>query len=225
MQFLLKNPKRIILAILVLLMLGIFWRFSTLLYFPQAGNFLEKETLAKLHPQESLQQSFIVPDGNLAKLEFIMRSPGIKPGDKVLVKILDAPCQKNIRQGFLTDSFLSSNNLYDFSFPIIPDSQNKTYCLDITFQPQSSTAKSLQFFYRAEDGSQFKNTSTGEDFPDQTLSLRFVYKNPSLWKNLVELDQRISQYKPTLLKSFPLALIASGFISLSLIVIIFLILL
>ena len=144
---LLNHSKKIILAIFLLFLIGIFWRFSTLLYFPSAGGFLEKGEMAKLHAKETLQQVFTVDSNDLAKLEIILRSPGLQPGDQVEAKILDAPCQKTIASGELTNSFLSSNNLYEFSFPIIPNSQKQTYCLALTFRPQSSSSKSLQFFY------------------------------------------------------------------------------
>ena len=216
----LPHSKKIILAILALFLLGLFWRFSTLLYFPASGSFLEKGDLAKLHPKETLQQNFTVENNDLAKVEIILRSPGIAPGDRAEAKLLDGNCQKTLRTGFLENSFLSSNNLYDFTFPIIPNSKNQTYCLALTFLSQKSTSHSLLFFSHPEAGSQFENTTTKEVFPDQTLSFRLVYKNSSFWKNLDELNQRISQYQPLLLKSIYLDLIAGGFLLLSLLLLI-----
>ena len=212
----LKNPQKIILAILVLFLIGIFWRFSTLIYFPAAGGFLEKDEITKLHPAETLQQVFTVPASNLTRIEIILRSPGIAPDDQVEVKLMDGACKKTLAQGNLADSFLSSNNLYDFSFPRIDSSAHQTYCLALTFQPQKSTAKSLQFFYRPETGASFKNLSTGEILNDQSLSFRLVYKNPSFYQNMRELNQRISQYKPAFLKAGSLSVIVGGFICLSL---------
>lgn len=217
------HSKKIILAILALFLVGVFWRFATLLYFPSSGSFLEKGDLAKLHAKETLQQVFTVDSNNLAKVEIILRSPGLQPGDQVEAKILDAACQKTIASGELSNSFLSSNNLYEFSFPIIPNSQHQTYCLALTFDPQSSSSKSLQFFYRPATGESFNNISAGLAFPDQTLSFRLVYKNPSSWENLTTLNQRISQYKPFFLKANYLVFIVSGFLLFSLTLIIMLI--
>lgn len=224
MNYLKNHPQKIVLAVLILFLIGIFWRFSTLLYFPDAGEFLKKEEMVKVHPGETVQEKFIAAQDDLAEVQMILRSPGIEPGDKAAAKILDENCEKALRTGFLQDSFLDSNNLYNFSFAPLPASRSRTFCLEVTFRPQKSTAKSLRFFYRNEPGKSFQNLTIGETFPDKTLSTRLAYKG-NIWQSLTRLDQRISQYKPSLLKGAPLAFIAGGFLVLSiffLIVLIFL---
>ena len=225
MNYLNKNSKKILLTILAFFLVGTFWRFSTILYFPHAGGFLEKDQTIKLQPGETLRQIFSSDSPDLAKVEIILRSPGINPGDRAEAELLDASCQKVLRQGTLADSFLSSNNLYEFSFPALSDSKNQNYCLQLTFKPQKKSAHALQFFYRSQEGAQFQNLSTGETFSGNTLSFRLVSKNPSLWVNLVELDQRISQYKPGFMKGLSLAIICAGFVVISLFFLVSLILL
>ena len=97
--------------------------------------------------------------------------------------------QVMLRQGKLTCSFLDSKNLYEFRFPRIVDSKNKSYCLIATFKPKKSSAKSIRIF-------------TMGDEENQPLSIRPVYKNNNIFADLNELNRRISQYKPWFLKHY-----------------------
>lgn len=198
------SPKNIFLAIFTFLLVMLFSRFLANLSFPDSSINLQKGLTVKLQSKNSLTQKFTTTRGGLTKIEVLLRSPGIEfeKGDRVTAQLADGNCQKIILEGKLQSSFLSSNNLYEFVFPKIDDSKNKTYCLIATFQAQKSSARAIQFF------------TTG-DTENQPLSLRPVYVNDSFWQNMTELNRRMSQYKPWFLKHYFLWFVMIGFIILS----------
>ena len=59
------------------------------------------------------------------------------------------------------------------------------------------------------------DADTGVPRNDQSLSMRTVYRNATLWQDLGELNDRISQYKPWFLKDFFIGTIATLFVILS----------
>lgn len=198
------SPKKIILLFAALMLGIVFWKFSTLLYFPDSNIVLQKGLLVKLQPQETLTQKFVAQKNGLAKIEVLLRSPGIKfeDGDKVETKLADGNCQEILRTGELQSSFLDTKNLHEFRFAPIPDSKGKEFCLIATFLPKKENAKSIQFFTMGEA-------------ENQPYSIRPVYKNTSIGQDLNELNQRISQYKPWFLKHYFLEAIAITFVVLS----------
>lgn len=206
------SPQKILLAISAIFLIAIFFKFAQLLSFPDSSIVLQKGLLVKIQPKETVTQKFTADRNGLAKVEALLRSPGIKyeNGDKMEMKLLEENCEKIIFTGELKLLFLNSNNLYEFNFPRIDDSKNKTYCLSATFQNKKANAKSIQFF-------------TAGDQENQPLSIRPVYKNSNIFENLSELNQRISQYKPWFLKHYFLWFISFGFILLSILIIVTLI--
>lgn len=196
------SQKKILLAIFLIMIVGIFYRFYTLLMFPDSQIELEKGELVKLQPQDSLTQKFQANRDNLMTVQFLLRTPGIafEKGDKVSMKLADENCEKTIRQGELASSYLASENLYEFKFPTIANSKDKTFCVIATFKPTKDTAKAIQFFN--------KNDASG-------LSIRPAYVNNGVWQNLSELNQRMSQYKPWFLKHYFIGSIMLLFIILS----------
>ncbi|MFA7209290.1 MAG: hypothetical protein WC120_03305 [Parcubacteria group bacterium] len=206
------SSKKIFLIIVSIITLSIAWRFFDLLSFRDSNIVLQKGLTVKLRPKGSLQQKFVANRDGLTKIEVLLRSPGIKyeNGDRMEMKLADANCEENLRTGYLDDSFLNTENLYEFSFDRIPDSQEKEFCLTATFANKKESAKSIQFFTMGDE--------TG-----QPLSIRPVYKNAHIWQDFSELNQRISQYKPWFLKHYFLAAIAISFIVISILSLILLI--
>lgn len=203
------SPKNIFLTVFAVLLLAIFFQFFSLLSFPDSNIVLTKGDTVKLQPDTSLTQKFTANRDGLAKVEFLLRTPGIvfENNDVMQMTLADENCQNPIRQGEMKESFLNSGNLYEFSFAKIENSQNKTFCVIATFKPIKASAKAIQLF--TQDGTQ--------------LSIRQVYVNDNVWQNLSELNQRISQYKPFFLKHAFLATISILFIILSILLVLTLI--
>lgn len=222
------SNKKILIIILGILVVTIFSRFFNLFYFPDSSPVLEKGTLIPLQPKEALTQNFTANRDNLSKMEFLLRTPGIKPGDSLKIEIAEKDCQKIIRTGELQKTFLNSDNLYAINFSTISDSKGKTYCMKATFKPQQkSDTKKLQLFTMDSKSvtSSLTNLTTGEVFSDKLLSMRPVYTNNHWWQDFSELNQRMSQYRPWFLKSIFLALIVFGFVIISILAITLLVLL
>jgi len=65
----------------------------------------------------------------------------------------------------------------------------------------------------------------GEEKKNQSLAMRPAYRNENIFQDFIELNQRISQYKPFFLKHYFLWFIIIGFIILSLTLIVMLVIL
>ena len=208
------TPTKTFLSIFGIILLIIFFKFFSLMSFPDSAVVLEKGDLIPLAPKAGLTQTFVANRNNLMKIEFLVRTPGPKPGDIVSFELADETCAKTIRKGTLSPSFLSSDNLYEFSFAKIPNSAGKKYCIISTIKSKSATSKGINFFSALSNEQQLilKNSTTNETFENKTLSIRGVYVNDHWWQNFSELNQRISQYKPWFLKHFFLASIVFLFV-------------
>ena len=204
--------NKIILLFAAILFIAVFWRFESLLYFPDSSILLQKGNTVKLNPESTLTQKFSASKNYLAKIEVLLRGSGVKykDGDKVTTKIADENCQTILREGEIKDSFLETQNLHEFEFEPIVDSAGKEFCFIATFLPKNEKAKSLQFFTMEEE--------------NQPYSIRPVYKNSSITQDLSELNQRISQYKPWFLKHFYLYAIVILFLATSAAIVVILIL-
>lgn len=210
------SSKNILFTLLGISVLLIFFRFSTLIAFPDMQT-LDRDKVEKIYPGETFSQQFTAKRDNLETLQFLLRTPGLKKSDAITMKLADETCTDTLREGMLAPAFLNSDNLYRFAFPRIEDSKGKRYCLLLSFQDAGHSSKYLQFFTTAQndDVSLLMDADTGMPRNDQSLSLRTVYRNATLWQDLGELNDRISQYKPWFLKDFFIGTIATLFVVLS----------
>jgi len=218
--------KKILLLLAAIMFIVIFGKFFSIIAFPDSNVVLSKGELFQMKPASSLTQTFAANRDNLMKIEFLLRAPGLQKGDVVKMEIANETCANVIRQGELQKSFLGSDNLYDFQFSKIPDSNGKIYCLKATLQKNSSS-KFIRFFMMENKNPQFTLTdmSNSNNTDNQSLSMRSAYRNDTLSQDMSELSQRISQYKPWFLKHFYLDAIAILFVVLSIGLVIVLILL
>ena len=219
------TTKNILLLLLAIFVIAIAFRFFSILSFPDSSVVLEKGELLQINNKETYNQTFVANRNNLNRIQFLMRTPGIKAGDTVNVKLADETCSTSLRQGTLQFSFLNSDNLYVFDFPAVKDSLGKKYCAILSYQSKISKDKYLRFFTTANTNGAMTLTfaDTKEEKKNQSLSMRLVYKNDSIWGDLNELNQRMSQYKPWFLKHFYIAFIGLFFVLSSLVLIIALI--
>lgn len=195
----------------------VFGIFFSLISFPDSETVLEKGDIFTLQPKYSLSQTFVANRDNLMKIEFLMRTPGPKEGDVVQMEIADETCSNPIRRGELKKSPLDSKNLYDFQFSKIADSKNKTLCLKVTLRPGRSDSTFVRFFMRENPEPGFVLTDINNEIKieNQSLAMRLAYRNESIGKDIDELNQRISQYKPWFLKHFCLYAVSLLFVILS----------
>lgn len=210
------SSKKILLGIFVAVSALVFLKFLSLVSFSQSEIILEKGELLDMEKQETVAQKFTSNRDNLKKISFLVRSSGVKKGDKVSMRLADENCENVIREGLLLDSFVDSDNLYEFKFKPVPDSNGKTYCILATFEPKNPNAKPIRLFTTDDNHFQFpaENITTGQKMAGH-LSIRPAFENDSVWQDLGELNQRISQYKPFFLKHYFLWFVVISFLLLS----------
>ncbi len=210
------NTRTALVLILTLFVIGIFFRFTSLIHFPDSQTILEKGDTQKLLVTQSLKQTFLPNRAGLSGIEFLMRTPGPNTDDVVEITIADDTCSQPLRNSMLQPSFLNSNNLYAAYFPPIEDSQDKRYCAVISYQAAESDTRYLRFFtIENTDSATSLSLPKGNVAKNQSLSLRLVYNNDSFWGDLKELNQRMSQYKPWFLKGLFITVIGGLFLVLS----------
>ena len=209
-----------------IIFIAVFFSFYRLISFPDSEMILQKGELFYLQPKYSLNQTFIANRDNLMKIEFLMRNPGPKEWDTIVMGIADETCSNIIRSGKLEKSPLDSDNLYSFQFSKIPDSKNKTLCLKVTFEPGRPDSKFIRFFTQENPATGFVLTDTSNNntrIENQSLSMRLDYRNENIGQDISELNQRISQYKPWFLKHYYLYAVSILFIVLSISLVVILI--
>ena len=200
------SKKYFPLFLLLLFLLLIFARLEKeLVFFEDA---LQKNSDIKIPPKQPLQEKFFSTRSGLTEIEILLGGgKKLSHPEEVKFKLADENCAKVIEEGSTKASFLKIKDLYALKFPKITDSKNKQYCLILEYQPLKSTAKNLQI-YRS----------------DEKIALRPGYKNASIWQDIHELSQRISQYKPWFFKHYFLWAIILGFLVLAILLVVVLIL-
>ncbi|MFH0969671.1 MAG: hypothetical protein V1804_04140 [Patescibacteria group bacterium] len=222
------NSKTIFLAILGIAIFLIAFRLVEEWSFPDSSWILQKSgEKIPLDKEKPLIQKFTAVRNNLSQIDIIFGNSNFKSGGIIDMKLLDENCSSAVREGFFDLSSTTSKYSYDFRFSKIPDSKDKTYCLALTFTQEGGGTKKVKVFINGNPPSQSRslliNTATGEKFEDKSLAIRPAYQNDNLWKNIDELNQRISQYKPWFLKHYFLYAIVFSMIIISIAIIVLII--
>ncbi len=210
-----RIPKKqfLLFGLMSLCILGIGWRFFGELSFRDSSIILTKGEPIKILPGETLTQTFIPKSGELKRLEFLVRNPEPKKGDRVIIMVADATCQNPIRESVLRPGYLDSDNLFIARFNPLTVSPNEPLCAILHFDDTTPQSPFLRFFTHESRPDTFLEFKLGGALQtDLALALRPVYIYPTLGQNLNELNNRISQYKPWFLKDGFLTFITSVFI-------------
>jgi hypothetical protein len=203
--------KTILLIFFATAMFFVFSKFFSLMSFTDPQMPLEKGSIIKLKAQKTLTQEFMASHDNLVNIKFLLRIESVDDTSTVKMQLADETCSNIIREGSLSQSsFLTDDNLVEFKFDMISDSNGKTFCVKAIFDTQDLQASPILFFSRDNDST--------------TLSVRPVYENSNWQEDVSELNQRISQYKPWFLKHFYLYTISFLFLLLSFLIVVILIL-
>ncbi|MFZ1735426.1 MAG: hypothetical protein WAU31_00625 [Candidatus Moraniibacteriota bacterium] len=185
--------------------------------FPDTRFPLEKSEKVKLD-ETGAMQTFIATRNELSGINILFGGSQTKNGGTLSIALLNASCQEKIieQKGFTTS--FDTENSFRFSFPPISDSKGKTFCLTTHFAPAKGSKKAAIFVTTNTLPQEALSLSiNGEMRPNESLSFRPVYRNKTLLADFVEINQRISQYKPWFLKGITLAVITILSIGLTLI--------
>lgn len=186
---------------------------------------LRRDDKIKLEPDSPVFQKFTALENNLAGIKFFLSEKNIEDKN-IKLQLLDENCENTLEKKLLKTSLVRTDEYYVFNFSKIKDSKNKSYCFSMTYEPDDGKSKKMPAVtvnynagapFLALIGGQTKNERT-----DASFAMKLSYKNESLWQDLEELNQRISQYKPWFLKKSYLALIVIAFIALSAVLLVFL---
>ncbi|MDO8529274.1 MAG: hypothetical protein Q7S18_01240 [bacterium] len=220
------HSKSIFLSIVLVVLALVTIRLIELWSFPDTTWILKRGEKIALESNDPLMQKFAASRNNLSGIEILFSSSDIKPGGAISMKILDENCSRILREKEMKVKNLDAENTYSFRFSRIPKSEGKIYCLALSFAPLiSPNGKKAKIFLNDVPpfGSQLLNSAAGEKFENKSLAIRPAYQNDSLWKNIDELNQRISQYKPWFLKHYFLYAIIFTFIIFSIVLLVILI--
>ena len=176
--------------------------------FPDTQFPLNKGEKIKLG-EEGVRQTFKIDRNGLSGINILFGGSQIDNGGTLSIALLDESCREKIAEETRFTDSLDTKNSFRFSFSPISNSKGKIFCLTIRFSPEKGSKKAAIFVTSNTIPEKALALSiNGETRPNESLALRPVYKNKSIFADLVELDQRISQYKPWFLKGALLAGIA-----------------
>lgn len=218
----LTRDKKIFLAFLAILVVVIFADLHAQWSFPDTHWPIEKAEKVKLRAEQPITQKFTAARDGLSRVKILFGNSDLGANGEMQLSVLDENCAELLRRVEIKTESLDSGNTLDFNFPRLPKSKDQTFCLQLA----TVGKKSANVFVVSNTLPDNKSlVINDQELAGQALAMRPAYRNATLSQNLTELNQRISQYKPWFLKHFFLTAITLGFLLLSLLVIVILILL
>jgi len=213
----LKNERLWLSIIFIVGLLFIFISLINKLSFPDTSyNFLGTTGKAKLDPGAPVTQVFTAKENNLNQIKVLLENSDMKFGEKIVFSLDDSSCNYTIAEKTYNFLDLSPFIYYRLRFPEIPDSAGRAYCLKITYFSPYDRGSDRPYI-GASEGEQFTgwsyaNSGNGRIYENRTLQMRPSYGTGSFWRDIERLADRLSQYKPVLLKGFVLEIISATFI-------------
>ena len=198
----LKQPsfKTVFLGSIIFFTVLILWNLSKGWGFPDTRFPMEKGEKIKLD-ETGATQTFIANRNGLSGINVLFGGSSIKEGGTLSFAILDEHCEATLREEKRFVWTLNADNSTDFFFSSLPDSDGKAFCFKTNFAPEKGSKKAAIFSIpNTLPDEKLSLSINGELRPGESLALRPVYRNASLFANFVELNHRISQYKPWFLK-------------------------
>lgn len=213
-MFPLPSKRFFLISILVLATL-ITFDLSKKWGFPAAHFPIEKGEKVKIS-ESGVEQTFLASRNHLSGISVLFGGSNIKNGGILSFALFDKQCKTILREksAFLTT--LDSDNTTDFFFKPIPISAGEVFCFRIDFTPKEGSKKASVFkIPNTLPSEKLSFSINGESIPGESASFRPIYRNENFFSDLIELNHRISQYKPWFLKDAFLALIAALSVGLS----------
>lgn len=209
-----KPVNIFLLSLLGIILLALSYQFSREWVLRDSSLTLTKGEPITLLPGESITQRFLAQSGSLKQIEFLVRNPEPKEGDRVTVTLADADCQTTLRESSLEHGYYQSDNIFVARFDEPQEmSPHESYCIKLFFDPKQAVSKMLRFFTletKSDTLIELRHQNIIKE--NRALALRPAYTEQSLTKNLETLIDRISQYKPWFLKEGYLLVIAAIFL-------------
>ncbi len=180
-----------------LLIIFTFWRW---LVFPTDYRLFETNGKIILQPNEALSQVFEAKDDNLSQIQIILHNEAMPWGENLTLSIRDENCE-NVIRSTQVDWPLHAPKQYDyFTFPVIPDSKNQTYCLYLLFEAPKKR-KNMPYVLTMENTgdakdqiTEWKKSGIPKEYPEQSFVFHATYATNTA-QTLSEFARRLSAYK------------------------------
>lgn len=174
-------------------------------------NFTGKKDRERLGNEKPVAQIFTPHQNGLSSIKYHLGNLHLLPGERLLFELRDAECQNVIKEATARPIIWTSPIYTRFDFARIPDSQGKTYCAVILYEsPYDRSSDSRPFINTSEkEGSRYTLLDKQKTQENETLHLRPAYSSGSVTKDLWSLTERMSQYKPDIIKGLPLLILVS----------------
>lgn len=167
--------------------------------FPDTSFSLEKGEKVKISTE--VTQTFISHRDGLADMRILFGNSDTSGGGILSLDILDDVCETPIRSVKKTINTLNSENTVNFPFQRIENSRGKIFCLKISFEQGKGSKKATTFVHPNTDHENVLTLSLNGDVrPNESIAFRPSYRNATIFADISELFDRISQYKPWFLK-------------------------
>lgn len=209
-----KRTKIFYLLLFGTILLALSYQFSQVWALRDSSITFSKGEPIAILPGESITQHFLAQSGSLKQIEFLVRNPEPKEGDRITVILADADCQTALEETILERSYYQSDNVFVARFDKPQKtSPNEPYCIKLFFDPKQAESKMLRFFTlesKPDTLVELRHQNIAKK--DQSLAMKPAYTEPSLIKNLETLTDRVSQYKPWFLKEGYLVVVVAVFL-------------
>jgi hypothetical protein len=226
-----KNIKNfkieyILISVLIVGLVLILGSFFKQLNFADNSQQIKKGERVEIVVGDTLEQKFTSEYDGLSNLKILFGNKTLREENSLQIALADKECRKNIIKKTIEGKYeLDSRYLYDFNFPKIDASKNKEYCLKIELKTelQWTFLRKIKSKFKTEKKQKtqkirlfeqdskkdsikkyvIKNKSGKIKIQGQSeVVFRQGHKNDNITKDLQQLNQRMSQYKPWFLKGY-----------------------
>lgn len=185
--------------------------FSERLLFPDSTiKFLGESKRVELTPGKPVTQVFTISKEQLSGFQLFMGDTDLALGESLEFTLLDPTCSTEIKKMTRTAFALPLTRELRFTFDPIEDSAGKSYCLSIRFDQGLSKRTERPFIRVTEDPSfeslSYTDRNKNKTYIGRSLQVRPLYSEPGYAHRLQQLENRLSQYKPVLLKGYVLTI-------------------
>ncbi|MEK9173674.1 MAG: hypothetical protein AAB845_00205, partial [Patescibacteria group bacterium] len=184
--------------------------FASNLYFPDSDyNFLGKKDRQRLAIDRPLTQVFTSKEAGLSGVKYSIGNINLWPGEALQFELRDAACQKTLATDSWTPLQPKPLIYTRFHFPRIADSQGQTYCAYITYTSSYDRKSSDAPHINTSEfpGRSYTLVAKNKVYENETLQIRPAYSSGNFFSDLWRLVERMSQYKPNLIKGIPLLIL------------------
>ena len=199
MKTLLKNQTLIPITLFVIGIFGILFYFLNNLSFSDSTVTFSQKKIKSLEKDSFIIQEFNSNRDGLSQINLNLERVNQAPSDNILIKLLTEDCGSEIAAERISARTLDTSTFYKFKFNRLLNSKDKRLCLKITSEASQLNDPTFSVVIsESVNDIYLKNLEQKKGM----VIMRPSFNNESLSQDLIELDQRLSQYKPWFYKKF-----------------------